>query len=282
MRISDKYLISNLFSKATLELLTENDGHIQVANNILKHLDVNYRALFDAYNSIYKMMMTGYRNEYVFKNAIAEKIIKGRHKMANVSYFTEFRVRKVIADCVVVNGSTSAYEIKTEFDTYNRLQNQLSFYKNAFEKVYVVVPENDVKKLLIEISDDIGVLSLTKKYTLNVVREPTSNIDNLEHEIVFDCLNKNEIYNLTLKHFGFLPNVQPAFVRGECRKLFSQLPKSTINDEFRLALKSRHEILKHKESAYKIPSSLLSLLFTSNFSEKKYEKLIYNLNEVIA
>jgi len=281
MKISDKYLMSNLFSKATLELLTEDNGHIQVANNILKHFDVNYRALFDAYDSIYKMMMTGYRNEYVFKNAIAEKLIKGRHKMANVSYFTEFRVRKVIADCVVVNGCTSAYEIKTEFDTYNRLQNQLSFYKKAFEKVYAVVPENDVKKLTMEISDDIGVLSLTKKYTLNVIREPTPNIDNLEHEIIFDCLNKNEIYNLTLKYFGALPEAQPAFVRGECRKLFSQLSKNIINDEFRLTLKSRNEIFKYKKNSYKIPSSLLSLLFTSNFSEKKYEKLISNLNEVI-
>ena len=73
-----------------------------------------------------------YRNEYIFKNTIANKIIKGRHRLSNVTYINEFRVVNSICDVAIFNGTSSAYEIKTELDNFDRLENQLADYKKGF------------------------------------------------------------------------------------------------------------------------------------------------------
>ncbi|HHF0565447.1 TPA: sce7726 family protein [Vibrio alginolyticus] len=279
MNNSERHTITNLFSKKSMMALMDEESNDKLKLLMTRHLHEDGLTLWEAFEHLYKRLVKEYRNEYVYKNAIAEKIVKGRHKMANVAYFTEFRVRKTIADCVVVNGCSTAYEIKTEFDTFYRLKHQLESYRQVFEKVNIVVPESKLSKLKKEVDDSIGILVLTDRYTFEEVQPSSIHTDLLKHDLVFDCLNKNEIFDIVLAHFGELPQVKPAFVRSECKKMFEALPKEVVNSEFKKALKQREHYGKHKETLSKFPNSLLSLICTSNFSEENYGIMLHSLKQ---
>lgn len=262
--------------------LLEEETNDKLKLLIASHLQENGLTLSEAYEYLYKRLVKEYRNEYVYKNAIAEKIVKGRHKMANVAYFTEFRVRKSIADCVVVNGYSTAYEIKTEFDTFYRLKHQLQSYKQVFEKVNIVVPESKLLKLKKEVDDNIGILVLTDRYTFEEVQQSSIHTDSLQHDLVFGCLNKNEVFDIILTYFGELPQEKPAFVRNKCRKMFETLPKEVVNFEFKKALKQRENYSKNKETLSKFPNSLLSLICTSNFSKQNCGIMLNRLEQQLS
>ncbi|MGF1732143.1 sce7726 family protein [Photobacterium kasasachensis] len=279
MNISERILVSRLFSRKSMLMLAQEDGHKKIRDEILAPLGEEVETLRNAFDSIYSNLLSEYRNEYVYKNAIAEKIVKGRHRLANVSYFTEFRVRKVIADCVVVNGSSTAYEIKTEYDSFSRLINQINTYKQVFEVVNVVIPESKLDKLLPILPNDIGIVILTERYTFSDVQNSAIHTNSLDHDLVFDCLNKSEVFDIILRNFEELPDAKPAFVREACKEMFSYLSKDQACREFKLALKQRAAIEKNKKTLVGFPNSLLSLLCVSNFSDKSYGIMLHNLDQ---
>ena len=226
------------------------------------------------YELAYKELVNLYRNEYIYKNAIAEKIIKGRHRLSKKCHFaTEFRVFDSIADVVIANGTTTAYEIKTEYDSFDRLQTQLINYSKALEYVYVVIPESKFKACLNHIPNHIGIITLTKNYTLNTKRKALSNTENIDHNIVFSCLRRNEVINITNYHFGKLPDAKPVELKKSCQKLFLTLSKKQVHNSLLYALKARSlnkESIKIIEKGY---SSLISLFLTINLSVKQAENL---------
>ena len=60
---------------------------------------------------------------------------------------TELNVGKSKADLVVINGTTTVYEIKTELDSTARLEGQLSDYIQVFDRVNVITCESKVKNI---------------------------------------------------------------------------------------------------------------------------------------
>ena len=53
-----------------------------------------------------------------------------------------------VADCILVNGRGAVYEIKTEFDSPEKLRSQLDNYYRAFPYANVVAHADDVDKYL--------------------------------------------------------------------------------------------------------------------------------------
>ena len=82
-------------------------------------------------DKIYLSLVSQYRNEYVVKNALINKIVSA-NKCGNISVFNEFRVGDSIADVVTFNGKSRAYEIKTELDSPKRLSSQSESYLKFF------------------------------------------------------------------------------------------------------------------------------------------------------
>ena len=278
---ADAKLLSLVFSKKVLRDLSCGKGESKKLNEIIKKTNILNLAevsnIYDVFELFYKVLVSQYRNEYVYKNAIASKIVKGRHRFANTSFYSEFRVRDSIADCVIANGTTTAYEIKTEYDSFQRLDKQLNSYRKAFDKIFVVVPESKLKSSIDNISSDVGILILSDKYTLSEFRKPESQIANLSHEIVFDCLHKKEYEEIILREFGGLPVTKPYLVRAECKKLFSSLTKEKAHQEFFNCLKNRRSSILRKRLALSVPSSLVSLAITLDFSQRQHERLVHSL-----
>lgn len=60
----------------------------------------------------YKHLMHNYRNEYIYKNHIANNLLLERHKLNEAVMLNELRVGASIADIVIINGTNTVYEVK--------------------------------------------------------------------------------------------------------------------------------------------------------------------------
>lgn len=277
-------ILSLAFSKAVLEdILSKQYSLIffEIVKKTGLYTQLKDETYFNIFELFFDSLVKNYRNEYVYKNAIASKIVRGRHKFT-ASYFSEFRVWDSIADAVVINGTTTAYEIKTEYDSFARLESQLNTYQKVFEHVYVVIPES--KRTALEIAGlpkNIGVIVLTKNYSLSKDRESKSNIEYFSPDMLFSCLRKQEYESIVLKYYGSLPEVKPVYVRRECASLFKKLDVDIVHREFLSSLKSRNNSEDKKEMLTLLPKSLLSLGMTMDLPNLKLATLLHKLNDKI-
>ncbi len=274
--------ISSIFTKSTLKKLIAAPGKGDHVDFLLKELSFSYflpskhYLLPEFFDLAYKKLITSYRSEYIYKNAIAEKIIKGKHRLSsNCYYSTEFRVHNSIADIVIANGTTTVYEIKTEFDSLERLDYQLENYTKVFDRIYVVIPESKYSSWSPKIAASAGVIVLTKKYTLQIRREPLSNVSGVELHSIFSCLRRNEIIEIIDQHFGEVPQVRPVSLKSACRELFLTLSKEDAHYYFLMALRKRGLQDGVNELIKRVPS-LTSVFLTANLSKRE----IYNLRDI--
>ena len=70
---------------------------------------------FDAAFTVLKT--AGLRDEYVYRAAVTHKILMGTHSLKTASMLTEFRTGSSKADLVILNGTATVYEIKSERDS---------------------------------------------------------------------------------------------------------------------------------------------------------------------
>lgn len=203
-------------------------GHVLRETNYLRGVGpgTTLRQLFD---SLFDLLFKHHRAEYVYKNAIAEKILMGRHSPAASALFTEFRAGRAKADVVIVNGTSTAYEIKTELDSLGRLPGQLASYARIFDRVYVVTHESLAGKIERAVGRDVGLLCLTDRYSLRRLRAASSNADRVDPVSIFDCLRQDEYCEIVRQEFGYLPESPGTWLDVECQKLFATLNPSTAH-----------------------------------------------------
>ncbi len=135
--------LSSVFSrKAFVDVLDYNDySHFNWLSSRYETLKCS--TYFDLLKRSYSLISKHYRCEYVYKNELIKLLLR-EYGTKNSIYFSEFRVGNSIADMVMFNGESKAFEIKTEYDTPRRLDKQMDDYKRFFDKNYIVVPENRV------------------------------------------------------------------------------------------------------------------------------------------
>lgn len=190
-------------------------------------LESTVGATFDAAFGVLKK--TGLRDEYVYRTALTEKILLGRHSLKSATMLTEVRAGTCKADVVVLNGTSTAYEIKSERDSLARLQNQLSNYRKVFATVNVVVSPLHLHDVLAEVPDDVGVISLSDRFTLQTVRTAQNLPERTSPAMIFELLRVDEALTL-LKTLGINPpNVPNTRIRSELGKIFASLDSTVVH-----------------------------------------------------
>ena len=113
-------------------------------------------------------------NDLIFNFYYCERVIKYhfiKHLKSRIDHIVAFEM--AIGDSRVdicrINGSSYAYEIKTEYDTFDRLETQMRDYLKTFEKVYLIVPKNRVDDVKMHIPDSCGVISYRIDDNMGVV-----------------------------------------------------------------------------------------------------------------
>ena len=113
-------------------------------------------------------------NDLIFSYYYCERVIKYhfiKHLKNRIDHIVAFEmaVGDSRVDICRINGSSYAYEIKTEYDTFDRLETQMHDYLKTFEKVYVIVPKNRVEDVMLHIPEPCGVISYRIDDNMEVV-----------------------------------------------------------------------------------------------------------------
>lgn len=233
------------------------------------------RCLFE---EIYDYLMCNYRCEYIYKNTIANNILIGRHSLNTATLLSEFRAGESKADVVILNGTSNVYEIKSEYDTINRLKNQLDSYLKIFDKVNVVTHSSQLEKVMESISEDVGIMVLLKKYTLRTIRHPTSNKKNVDPERIFESLRKEEYCKIVKDEYGFIPDVPNTRIFAESKKLFTDLSPERAHDKMVEVLRRRKQDSSFKRFIKAIPPSLRSACICSRLNSKQRNNFLLALD----
>ncbi len=215
-----------------------------------------------------------YRNEYVYKNDLASRLIFGRHSPRTASFHVEMPVGQSIVDVAVANGTTTAYEIKTEFDTAKRLKSQTSDYLRVFDKVFVVTHPAHLERFASQLDSRVGLIVLSKKGALSTYREAMPNAANVEAGAIFRCLRRAEYLSGIKELFGEEPQLANGHIHAYCEKLFSTAAALDAHDFFVKALRARTTDKSTVEFVAQLPPSLRALGYATPLSGRQRETML--------
>jgi hypothetical protein len=286
LNISNKSIVdlAKIFSPTIIKELSIN-GNSEKLTRVLKELELLSQLdlkkdLSSFFNDVYNFLLKNYRNEYIYKNTIIKKVLLGKHSLNTAYLINECRVGNSKADSVILNGTSTVYEIKSEFDTFNRLDTQLNDYKKAFEFIYIVIPSQSLEKLKLYLNDnDVGIIVLNKRNTLSIIQEAKSNKTHFDKKIIFELLRKKEYINIIKKYYGNIPNMPNTKIFTYCKNLFYKLDIELIHSEIISTLKKRGENNIYKEFILSVPESLKALSIQVNFTQKEKQNLLYVLKK---
>ncbi|MBO0409601.1 sce7726 family protein [Enterococcus hulanensis] len=276
-------LINRLFSQNALKDMTVNQNSSILNSCINKHKnsfngDDNKAAI----SYLYKYSGKEYRNEYFYKNTLLNKLLIGRHSLNTTTALTELNIGNSKADFVLINGKAVVYEIKTELDNLDRLDNQIKDYYKAFDHVCIVTSKKHLNKVMEKYGNtDVGVCVLTERETISTKKEAIENRTGLEHSSIFKMLRKKEFEIVLSKYYGFLPKTNQFVYYRECLKLFERIPIEFVYKETLILLKKRVKLANQEKFLNDIPYELKTLVYFSEYNERQYDRLLDFLNNHI-
>lgn len=278
--------LARIFSPTILKELSIT-GKSDKMSKILRELNLYEQLSLEQnvasfFNDVYNFLSKYYKNEYIYKNTIIKNILLGRHSLNTAYVINECRIGKSRADSVILNGTSTVYEIKSEYDTFLRLEQQLNDYKQAFEYVYIVVPTSTVEKLKSSLKDfNVGILELNNNDSLTKIREAKSNKEYFDKNIIFDILNQREYKSIVHKYFNNIPIVPNTKTYSLYREYFNKLDIEIIHLETVKSLKLRGNNKFLKDFVLTVPDSLKALALQTNLTKKAKLNLLEVLKKEI-
>lgn len=285
LQIDAKYLpsISKFFSSGVLDSLIIQNNSVyldEVCHNsgLLKSFD-RKGTVGDFFDYAYSVLMKAYKNEYIYKNVLTHKILLGKHSLDTSQMLMELRVGNCIADVVLLNGSSTVYEIKSDYDSMNRIESQMNAYRDAFDFINVITTLKQVNRVKKIIPDDVGILILSNRNSISTCREAKSNIENIKLSVLFDSLRKTEYTQIIKKYYGQIPQVPNTKINSVCKELFCQIPKPEAHLLWVDILKTRKKSLALQNYISDAPHSMAANLINTGYRSGSIDKISNLFNE---
>lgn len=232
------------------------------------------------FEKCYKDFENNYKTEYLFKNIITKKILLGRHSLNTSTMANELRVGANKADCVIFNGNSTCYEIKSEYDNLNRLPDQLNSYLKIFDKVYVVTTEKYCEKIRPSIPEAVGIIELNPRNNLTEVKKAAISKASLDIDILMSSIRKNEYLAIVKKLFGEVPKTSNTKTYDTCMEMLNKADSKSIRKAFCETLKKTRK--QDKDFILQLPETLLTAGIEYNLSAANKSNLIQNLNTTLS
>ena len=282
--------LARLFSSGVLkELASRGESalftRLMVASRIDRWLSPS-ETVADAFEFAFRLLRSPqYRIEYVYKSAIAHKILLGKHSLSTSTMLSEFRVGSSKVDIAILNGTAAAYEIKSERDTLGRLEGQLADYRGVFAKVNVVAGEDHIDSILKTVPPDVGVIKLSSKYRLQVVREAADDPSRTRPRQMFASLQTKEAVevlralNKLDDDLVRLPNTR---IRCVLDEVFGGLDPVETHRAMVRVLKSTRSKNAAKHFILGLPASLQAVAVSTPLVRSSYQRLHRALSTSLA
>jgi len=265
-------VLARLFSAAVLGEMAAHERSPMLARLIpLSGLDIDPRAtepigtVFD--DAFDHLKQREHRHEYVYKAALVEKVLLGRHSLATASMMTEFRVGRCKADAVVLNGTGNAYEIKSERDSLHRLQGQVDAYSRVFGTVNVIVGENHLRSVEAAVPRHVGIRVLTRRYQISEHREADDDPGRTKTAAIFEAINQREATRILRKADRPPPDVPNTERYEVLRKLFLTLDREFAHQAMVDCLKQTRSLYALTDVLDAVPRSLRAALIATPLSK---------------
>ena len=267
---------SNIFTKKIFSELLKRGTNREYDYVVRRYIESpEEKTNGEIISEIYAYMRTSYRNEYFYLNTLLNKLLAGIHNVNTTTALSQVRVANHVADFVMINGEGHVYEIKSELDNLERLNEQLVDYFKVFSFVSVLSSEhnrNHVEHQLKElgsIGESVGIYVLSDKDTIfnrKISRAPKKFDANLDYFYIFVMLRKKEYENILIDCFGTLPKVPPAFYFRTCFDMFRNIPILHAQKMAMRELKKRNTI--SKEVFNRVPLELKSVIYFHGLSKQ--------------
>jgi hypothetical protein len=275
--------LARLFSSSVIKELAVK-GHSNTAagilneNNFTQTIDQKM-PLCDFFEALFSLLFRCYRNEYVYKNVLTNKILLGRHSLSSSFMLMEFRAAECKADAVILNGTSNVYEIKSKFDNLNRLKRQIASYRHLFDHVHVITSAEQIEKVMKEVDECVGLMVLNDRQRISIVRNSQSMKHRVKPEAIFDSLRKDEYVKIIVKYFNRVPDVPNTRIYQECKNLFCKLPPEVAHDAMVWVLERRGNCRAMREFVEHVPSSLKAVSLSCKLSRKEQIAFLSVLNK---
>lgn len=207
-----------------------------------------------------------YPNEAAIKAAFSNQFFLNSKKHVTIY---ELNAGSSRVDMCKINGTSTAYEIKTDFDNFNRLEKQLSDYMQLFDRVYVICSENRIEDIQKYLPDNVGIYTYRQtqrnNYRFQEIKRPScENMLNpafqlqlLSKSALSKYCNDNTLSDRSDMEADILENYKP----------------SMINKVFKQCIKEKYE--KRWSFIYENQSSILDLDYQWFFKNEISPELIY-------
>lgn len=274
---------SSIFSSKYFSNLLLHDDYTFIDSKVVLYdqckVGESINTYYDYIQYVYKALSKQYRNEYVYKNTFINELLIKNYGVRDTIAINEFRVGDSIADMVLFNGTSKAFEIKTELDSKKRLSGQLADYRKIFKESYIITHEDLVDMYLKE-DESTGVISLqtdSKGFKMIEIRHAAIN-PLINPETVIRSIRTDEYKCIVKDYYGSLPEMNSFNMFDICMDLIREIPNETLNTLFIQQLKKR------KSNTLNIPSffkELRQLGLAMNIDDKTHQTLLVKLNKPI-
>ncbi len=232
--------------------------------------------LFEVAFSVLKRR--GYRDEYVYKAALTHNVLLGKHNLRTASMVTEFRVGECKADVVILNGTGTVYEIKSERDSLTRLERQIAAYAKVFATANVIASERHVAAITDLIPKDVGVLCLDRRGHITPQREAVERPERTCPASIFDCLRTEEARRILIAQDVYIPQVPNTVLNGVLRQLFIKLEPTVAHRGMVDVLKKTRNLLPLSELVGQLPPSLQAAALSVPLRKLDHSRLVTAVN----
>ncbi len=271
--------ITRMFSSSVFHELARKSRSSLVSrlieqSNLMEECPPN-STLSDAFESAFSLLkISGNRDEYVYRSAIAQKILLGKHSLQTAVLLNEVRAGSCKADTVVLNGTSTVYEIKSERDSLARLQNQVANYKRVFASINVITSQDHFEAVRKIVPDEVGLMILTDRFQISTRREALSHPEKICPETVLESLRASEAIEI-LNSLGVgVPQVPNTQLRAMLRSFFANLDPTELHFEMVRVLKETRTQAPLKEFVNLLPASLKAAALSSQTNEAGRNRIL--------
>ncbi|AHB10606.1 sce7726 family protein [Zymomonas mobilis] len=270
---------TRLFSASIFRELAKK-GQSGLFRRLVEQTDIKNRcdshaSVGDAFDEAFSTLkIAGLRDEYVYRTAISHKILLGTHSLRTASMLNEFRAGSCKADLVILNGTATVYEIKSERDSLARLANQVENYKRVFAKVNVIASENHISGILSTVPSDVGIMCLSKRYQISTVREALDSPERICPASVFESLRAAEATSIIRALGRTVPDVPNTRRHAALRELFVDLDPTSVHAEMVRVLKRTRNLAPLSELVEQLPQSLQAAALSIPIRRTDHDRLV--------
>lgn len=194
-----------------------------------------------------EFLLKYYPNETCIKSSFINQILmKGK---SHVTIF-ELPVGSSRADLCKINGKSIAYEIKTDYDNFNRLDKQLKDYSNIFEYTYLICSSKNLENVIHNLPENCGIYTYyftrNKNIKFKLIRNAILS-DQIIARKQLEIFSKKEITNYfklanTASRSDMLTYIYDTYSTTEINKKFKQMLKSRYSKQWSFIIENHDKI----------------------------------------